>query len=273
MSAADRHTAAAFRQLHAPGKLLILPNAWDAGSARVIEEAGAAAIATTSSGLGWAHGYPDGNALPPAILAAAVAEIARAVGVPISVDVEGGYSDEPAAVGEVVAAVVGAGAVGINIEDGSAPPALLQAKIEAAKSAAARAGVDVFVNARIDVYLKRQAPPEQALATVLERARLYRAAGADGIFVPALVDLADAGRIVAAIEPLPLNLLAWGGLPPAAALRTAGVRRLSAGGAIATASLGLARRLAASFLADGRSDALLGAGLDHASMQALLAAR
>ena len=121
-----------FHRLHQGNTPLVLANAWDAGSARLIESCGAVAIATTSAGLAWSRGYPDGDAIPPRDLAAAVADIARVLSVPLTVDVEGGYASDPAQVRENVAAVVGAGAVGINIEDGQASVDLLCAKIGAA---------------------------------------------------------------------------------------------------------------------------------------------
>src|SRR5262245_11060736 len=121
-------TAAAFRRLHQGPGILILANCWDAGSARLVGSLGARAIATTSAGVAWAHGYPDGDALPLDRLVTTVAAIVRVLEVPLTVDIEGGYSDDPGAVGEAVAAVVGAGAVGINLEDGGSPPELLAAK-------------------------------------------------------------------------------------------------------------------------------------------------
>jgi 2-methylisocitrate lyase-like PEP mutase family enzyme len=263
--------ATTFRELHAPGGLLILPNAWDAASARLVEDCGAAAIATTSAGLAWARGYPDGNALPPSVLAAAVAEITRVVRIPVSADVEGGYAHEPAAVAEVVAAVIDAGAVGINLEDGAEPPDLLCAKIAAARNAAARAGVDLFVNARIDVYLRRLVAAERAVEETVARAARYRAAGCDGVFAPFLTAGADARSVVAAVAPLPVNLLAAPGLAPAAELQTWGVRRLSAGSAIAAAALGLTQNLTKGFLEYGRSEALFGASIEYGKMNALLA--
>ena len=260
-----------FRRLHAPDQLLILPNAWDAASARVVEACGARAVATTSAGLAWAHGRPDGNALAPDVLAAAVAEIVRAVRVPVSVDVEAGYSDEPAAVALVVAAVIDAGAVGINLEDGGGTPELLCAKIEAVRTAARRAGVDLFVNARTDVFLRGLVPAERAVETTVERGRRYLAAGADGLFVPYLQAADDARRIAHAIEPASLNLMAVPGLPGASELRTWGVRRLSAGSALASAALGLVRRLGETFLREGRSAPLFEAPLPYGEMNGLLA--
>jgi 2-methylisocitrate lyase-like PEP mutase family enzyme len=185
MTSQENPAAERFRRLHSEG-LLVLPNAWDAGSARLIESLGAKAIATTSAGVAWSHGYPDGDTLPLPLLRATVADIARAVRVPVSTDVEGGYSNDPAAVGETVAAVIEAGAVGINIEDGSGATDLLCAKIERAKNAAERLGVDLFVNARTDVYLRGLAAKERRVEETLARAERYRSAGADGIFVPGL---------------------------------------------------------------------------------------
>ena len=150
-------SARAFRALHQSG-LLILPNAWDAGSARIIEEAGAKAIATSSAAVAWAHGYPDGEALPADALVATVREIARAVDVPVSADVEGGYAADAAAAGAFAARVVEAGAVGVNLEDGTGAPDLLATKIERMKDAAARAGVDLWVNARVDGFDRRREP-------------------------------------------------------------------------------------------------------------------
>jgi 2-methylisocitrate lyase-like PEP mutase family enzyme len=245
--------AATFRALHAPGALLVLPNAWDAGSARAVEEAGAPAIATTSAGLAWAHGWPDGGALPPAVVAAAVAEIVRVVRVPVSADVEDGYADAA----DTVARVLDAGAVGVNLEDGTASPDVLCAKIAAVKAAAARGGHDLFVNARIDVVLRRLAEGAAAVDEVARRVARYRDAGADGVFVPALIDGDAIRTIVAAASPLPLNVLAVPGLPEVATLRALGVRRLSAGAGVARAALATAHRMAAAFLAAGRAEDLL----------------
>jgi 2-methylisocitrate lyase-like PEP mutase family enzyme len=260
--------ATAFRQLHQPGQPLLLPNAWDAGSARLIESCGAAAIATTSAGLAWSRGYPDGDVVPPRVLAAAVADIARVLAVPLTVDIEGGYSADPRAVGDTVAAVVDAGGVGINIEDGGGSPDLLCAKIAAAKTAAARAGIDLFVNARTDVYLRALVPAERALAETVERAGRYREAGCDGVFVPALVDPDTIRSLVAAIA-LPLNVMVRPNLPPVAELRKLGVARVSAGSAIAQAAYGIARRGATQFLGEGRYDAMFETTAAYADMNAL----
>lgn len=271
MTSQSVDAAARFRALNGEG-LLILPNAWDASTARLVESLGAKAIATTSAGVAWSHGYADGDVLPVSRLAATVAEIASAVAVPVSADVEGGYSSDPAAVGEAVAAVVGAGAVGINLEDGTREPDLLGAKIERAKEAGARQGVDLFVNARTDVYLKNLAPAERRLEETLARASRYRAAGADGIFVPGLTD-AGAIREIASAVGLPLNVLARPGLPPASELEALGVRRLSAGSWLASAALATVASRAAAFLREGASDPLTAGAMPYADVNALFAER
>lgn len=247
-----------FRSLHAGPEVLVLPNCWDAGSARLIEHLGARALATTSAGVAWAHGYPDGNLLPVANLLATVRSIARVLSVPLTIDIEGGYSDDPATVADTATAVIEAGAVGINIEDGGGAPELLAAKIARIKQAAAKAGVDLFVNARTDVYLRGLAPPPQRVAETLARAQRYRDAGADGLFVPGLVTAEDL-RAVSASAGLPLNVMAWTGLPSVTALSELGVRRLSAGSALAQGAWGHVARGATELLRAGRSEPQEGA--------------
>jgi len=261
-------TAAArlFRRLHGEG-LLVLANAWDAGSARLIEGLGAKALATTSAGVAWSHGYADGHHLPVSLLVATVEEIARVVRIPITADVEGGYSSDPAAVGDAVARVIGAGAVGINLEDGTAEPDLLRAKIEKAKEAGARAGVDLFVNARTDVYLRELVAPDRRVGETLAREERYRAAGADGIFVPGVTDATEIRTIASAVR-LPLNVLARPGLPPAAELEALGVRRLSTGSGVASAVYGRIASVAGAFLEAGASGPLAEGAMPYAEINA-----
>lgn len=242
--------AAQFHRLHHDG-LLVLANAWDAGSARLIESLGAPAIATTSAAVCWAHGYPDGgDFLPVDLLVSTVKSIARVVRVPLTVDVEGGYSDDPAKVAETIARVIDAGGVGVNLEDGGGAPDLLAAKIEQAKAAGARLGVDLFVNARTDVYLRGLVTPDRAVEETLARGERYRAAGADGLFVPGIADDAEIRAVVAGVA-LPLNVMARPGVGDAAALRALGVRRLSAGASIGLGALAHVAALATAFLRTG----------------------
>jgi 2-methylisocitrate lyase-like PEP mutase family enzyme len=245
-----------FRALHAPGNFLRLTNAWDVASARLAEDCGAKAVATSSAAVAWAHGYPDGEKLPKDVHITFVREIVRVVQVPISADIEGGYSDDPDEAAAFVIALAHAGAVGINLEDGHDRPPLLVAKIHAIRKAVEKAGVDVYVNARTDVYLKSLVPEERALDETLARGRLYRDAGADGLFVPALVDT-DAMRKIADAIALPLNVLTRKDLPAVDVLRNAGARRLSSGGGIARAAYAAGWRAAAEILDHGRYDTML----------------
>jgi len=250
---ANAAAAKAFHALHQGAAPLVLANCWDAGSARLIESLGAKAVATTSAGFAWSLGYPDGDAVPVGVLAKAVGAVARVVKVPVSVDMEGGYSKDPALVGNAAARVVDAGAVGINIEDGSDKPEALVAKIAAIRQSTAKLGVDLFINARTDVYLRGLAPPETRVETVLARARQYIAAGASGIFVPGLTDAAAIKQIASAVDR-PLNVMASKGLPPLADLAKLGVKRLSAGAAMSMVLWAHAAQLAGAFLKEGRSD-------------------
>lgn len=241
------------RELHQGPEVLVLPNAWDAGSARVIEIAGAKAIATSSAAVAWAHGYPDGEALPFDMIVGTVREMARVISVPLSADIETAYGFDADAAAESVARVMDAGALGVNIEDGTDSADLLCAKIEKIK---ARVGAKVWVNARTDVYLRKLAEGEAAYEETVARARRYRDAGADSIFVPMAADDALLVRLVRAIDA-PLNVLAWQGLPPVSRLKEIGVRRLSAGTGVARMSLNRTYTLARSFLGEGRSEPLV----------------
>ena len=257
-----------FHELHAGPRVLMLANCWDAGSARLLESLGASAIATTSAGLAWSLGYGDIDDLPIKALVPAVAAIARVIDVPLSVDMVGGYADDPAHVGENVAAVVAAGAVGINLEDGAASADHTARKIEAARSAADRAGVRLYINARTDVYLRGLVADPERVAESIARGRRYRDAGASGFFVPKVVEENAIAEIAQAVD-LPLNVLAWTGLPPASRLAELGVRRLSAGSGIALSALARARDVANRFLGEGRSEALATDTMPYAEMNSL----
>lgn len=245
--------AALFHDLHAD--FLILPNAWDAASARVIQDAGAKAIATSSAAVAWSQGFADGHHFPPARLAAIVSDIARVVSAPITCDAEGGYSDDPGEAADHVAAFIDAGAVGINLEDGRAPHELHLRKIEAIRNRAERMGVNLFINARTDVYLKQLAPAEQAVEEILRRAEGIRNAGASGLFAPAIVKPEEI-KAIAQGAGLPLNVMARPGLADAAALKELGVRRLSAATATFNAAMASLHEAAAAFLGAGDSEAL-----------------
>ncbi|HKE37155.1 MAG TPA: isocitrate lyase/phosphoenolpyruvate mutase family protein [Candidatus Baltobacteraceae bacterium] len=249
--------AAAFRALHHGNDVLLLPNAWDAASAAVFRGLGARAIATTSAGLAWACGYADGDVLPRENLLFAVREIKRVVGdLPLSIDIEGGYSDDPAAVADLAEQLVELGVAGVNLEDGGRASSELAAKIEAIVHRCRKNGTDLFVNARCDVYLRDLASGEAAVTETVARGRAYAQAGAGGLFVPGLSE-PDAMRAIARDVDVPLAIFAVEGLPPARELFALGVRRLSAGEALAGLAYGAAREAAQAFLRDGNSAAVL----------------
>jgi 2-methylisocitrate lyase-like PEP mutase family enzyme len=249
--------AATFKTLHSGPEILVLPNAWDAASAALMADAGAKAVATSSAAVAWAHGYADGDVLPRTALLATISEIARVIAVPLTADIEGGYTDDLGELAEVIKAVAGAGAVGINLEDGTRPSDLHARKIEAARKAAG----DLFINARIDIYL-RGGSGDEALAETLKRAEQYRAAGADGIFVPGPADEGLIATLAKEIA-LPLNVMGRGGVAPAAKLQELGVRRLSSATAPFRAAYAATARAIADYMASGDSSALadLGKGL------------
>ncbi len=245
--------AAQFHALHRD--LLILPNAWDAGSARVIQEAGATAIATSSAACAWAHGFADGHHFPPEKLVTILEEIARVVSVPITCDAEAGYADTPEGAAENVRKFIGAGAVGINLEDGKQPHELHLRKIEAIRAAAEQAGVNLFINARTDVILKQLVPAEQAIEETLKRAAAIKSAGASGLFVPGIASVQDITAVVRGTD-LPLNVMGRPGAPNAATLRELGVKRLSAATGMFNVAIAALTEAATDFLATGDSEAL-----------------
>lgn len=260
---------AQFEKLHGPGKCLVLPNGWDAASARLIEDCGAPAIATSSAALSWAHGFADGENIPPHVQLAAIAEIARVISVPLSVDAEAGLDATPEGVADFVTRLIEAGASGINLEDGKAPPELLATKIRAIKTAAQRKGQTIFINARADTYLRKLVPPEALLEETIRRGQTYEAAGADGFFVPGLLDETQI-RAIASTIPLPLNILALPGLPPLATLKSAGVRRVSAGSGPARAALAALKTVAHQMLDEGRFETMFEAAEGLPNLNTLL---
>ncbi|MEW1825212.1 isocitrate lyase/phosphoenolpyruvate mutase family protein [Streptomyces sp. NPDC088196] len=267
-----RDRALAFRALHVPGRPLILPNAWDAASARIVEDAGASAVATTSAGLAWALGVADGDRLDRERALEAVARITASVAVPVSADIESGFAKDPAGVADTVRAVLAAGAVGVNIEDalyggeGVLRPIAEQAeRIAAARAAADAEGVPLFVNARIDTFLRGAG----GVDATLERAAAFRAAGADGIFVPGAVEPGTVKELADGIEA-PLNVLVGPGAPPVAELAVLGVARVSAGSGIALAAYAVVRRAARELLDTGTYGAQTG-GLGYGELNSLLA--
>ncbi|HEV2782367.1 MAG TPA: isocitrate lyase/phosphoenolpyruvate mutase family protein [Actinophytocola sp.] len=271
----QRDKAELFGGLHRSGRVLILPNAWDVASARIVEEAGAAAVATTSAGVAWSLGAPDGGKLGRDAAVAAITRIADAVRVPVTADIEGGYAVEPDEVAESIRLVWAAGAVGVNLEDGahdSGPAPLLPAAAHAERVAAAKqAAPHLFVNARIDTYLRGVGDPADRLADVLARAAAYLAAGADGIFVPGVRDESTIATLVREIDA-PLNVLAGAGSLPVPTLADLGVARVSVGGSLTEVAYAAARRCAEELLTSGTYRLMDGA-MTYPELNALVGPR
>jgi 2-methylisocitrate lyase-like PEP mutase family enzyme len=235
MTIAQPNEAHLFRSLHTPSAPLALANAWDVASARVIEASGAHAIATTSAGVAWSLGSPDGDVLNRDRALRLIARIVAAVSVPVTADIEGGYGKDAADVAETVDGVLAAGAVGVNIEDGTRPPTELVTRLAAARVAAERAGADLFLNARIDTFLLGLGDPGTRLKETLARAQMYVDAGADGVFVPGVTDSATVATLARDIS-VPLNVMAGLGAPSVAELGALGVARVSLGSGVAQAA-------------------------------------
>ncbi len=265
-----------FRSLHVAGRPLLLSNAWDAASARIVEAAGASAIATTSAGVAWSLGAPDGDRLDRRLALDVVARVADAVDVPVSADIEAGYADDTDGVAQTVRAVLDARAVGVNLEDahhgGPTPLRPLQeqaARISAARRAADESGIPLFINARIDTYLRSVGEPAVRLDETLARAAAYVEAGADGVFVPGLTDLSTIATLVEKAA-VPVNVLAGPGAPDVAALAEQGVARISLGSSVAEAAYAVARWAALELLDSGTYTTLTNA-LDYSEVNELLA--
>lgn len=263
----DQKTKAqAFRGLHDGPDVLVLPNAWDAASAAIMADAGAKAVATSSAAVAWSLGFADGDVAPISAVCAVIAAAVKAVDVPVTADIEGGFTDDLDELAANIQAVIAAGAVGINLEDGTRSPDLHARKIETVRRTADASGVPLFINARTDIYLKGLAQGDDALKQVLARAEQYRAAGADGIFVPGPADPTLIRTLASEIK-LPLNVMGWIGVPKAADLAPLGVRRLStATNPFRVAYAALAKSMA-QLMADGDPDALAKAGEGFPNLQ------
>jgi 2-methylisocitrate lyase-like PEP mutase family enzyme len=257
--------AGAFRSMHRGPKILLLPNAWDVASARVFQEAGIGAIATTSAGIAFSLGHPDGEKISREEMLVVVARIAAAVKVPVSADVEAGYGNRPEDAATTARGVIEAGAVGMNLEDRTngarrslTDLALQLEKIAAVRETAAAMGVPIVLNARTDVYLLEVGPAERRYDEALRRLAAFRDAGADCLFAPGVRDQETIGRLVRELR-YPANILAGPGSPTIAELEKLGVARVSLGSGAMRAALGLARRIAEELKSTGTYHGLEGA--------------
>jgi 2-methylisocitrate lyase-like PEP mutase family enzyme len=251
--------------MHSGKETLLLPNIWDVASARIIEEAGFSAIATTSAGIAFSLGYPDGQKISREEMLAAVARIARSVRVPVTADVEAGYGNTAEDAARTAQGVIEAGAVGLNLEDAASDPGtplvelpLQLEKIRAVREVADRLKVPLVLNARTDVYLLQVGDPATRYDEAVRRLRAFRDAGADCVFLPGMRDAATIRRLVSDLQ-CPVNILAGPGSPSVPELQKLGVARVSLGSGPMRATLGLLRRLAEELRKAGTYSALDGA--------------
>jgi 2-methylisocitrate lyase-like PEP mutase family enzyme len=264
-----------FLERHRGPGALVLPNAWDVASARIFEEAGFPAIATTSAGVAFSLGYPDGQKIPREEMIARIGRIVRAVKVPVTGDVEAGYGVSATDVARTTRELIQAGAVGMNLEDRSGNPAdplfdlsLAVERIKAARETAANWKVPIVVNARTDVYLLPGAQAATGYYEAHRRLTAYRDAGADCVFAPGLKDPETIGRLVRDLQ-CPVNILAVSGTPSVPELEKLGVARVSLGSGPMRATLRLLQRIAEELKSTGTYSALEGA-VPHAEMNRIM---
>jgi len=261
--------AALLRQLHRGPSILRLCNVWDGASARIVEEAGFPAVATSSAGVAFSLGYPDVEAIPAAEMLANVGRIAHVVAVPVTADLEAGYEDiERTAVG-----LVEAGAVGLNLEDfqhGKLVDLAAQIeKIHTLRRVGERLGVPIVINARTDIYLAQLGDAATRFERSVERLLAYRDAGADCLFVPGVYDQETIAALVRALQ-FPLNILAGGGAPTVERLQQLGVARVSLGSGPMRATMGLMRQIAEEFRDSGTYNRMLEAPVTYPDANELM---
>jgi 2-methylisocitrate lyase-like PEP mutase family enzyme len=266
-----------FRKLHQGPRILVLPNVWDVASARILEEAGYQAIATSSAAIAFSLGHPDGQRISRDEMLDAVARIARGVRVPVSADMESGYGSTVKDMVETAKAVIAAGAIGMNLEDVTGDDEssyvdlpLQVEKIRAIKETAASAGVPIVLNARTDIYLMPIGEEATRFEQTVERLRAYRKAGADCVFAPGVSDRDTITRLVKAVGA-PLNILISAGCPSLAELEKIGVARVSGGSAVMRATLGLVRRIGKELKEAGTYDSLFAGAIPFADLNRMMA--
>jgi 2-methylisocitrate lyase-like PEP mutase family enzyme len=269
--------AEAFRALHRGGRLLLLPNAWDALSARIFVEAGFAAIATTSGGVAWALGYRDGEEAPWDEVVAQTRRIARVVPGPVTADIEEGFADSLEALARSIGDIIEAGAVGVNLEDGvhkgPGPIRPLEdavARLKAAREAARKAGVPIVINARTDLYLRNIGEEGERFEEAVRRGKAYLAAGADCFYPIGLRDPSTMARLVEALGRAPININVRAGSPSVSELEALGVARASTATAVTLVTIDAIRQLALGLRESGRFDAL-SPSITHVAAQQMFA--
>jgi len=267
----QKEMAISFLARHRGPHVLLLPNAWDAWSARLFVGAGFDALATTSGGVAWALGYPDGERAPWTEVVAATARIVRAAQVPVTADIEGGYGATPSEVGAHVAEIIRAGVIGVNLEDGLHGPLRsiedAAARLRAAREAAREEGVPIVLNARCDIFHLQHGEESTRFAATVERCKAYLAAGADCVYPFGLRDPATIAEFVKAVGA-PVNITGRVGMPDAAAFERMGVARITIASAPTLVAMSAIQKLAADLRVTGSFEALT-ATLRHPDAQKL----
>ena len=258
----QKQLSESFRQAHRPPPLLLLPNAWDAMSARQFEAAGFGAVATTSGGVAWDLGFPDGEKAPWHEVVAATARIVRAVRVPVTADIEAGYGETPDQVGKQVTEILQTGAVGFNIEDGTPSPDKpvrtiedASARIRAARAAATTLGITAIINARVDLYIKNVGDPASRFEETVRRGKAYLAAGADCIYPFGLADMEIIARLLKALDGAPINIVARPDTRMAE-LEQIGISRVSIASGATLAVMSIIKQIGEELYASRRFDML-----------------
>lgn len=258
-----------FRRLHSGPEILVLPNAWDAISARIVEAEGFPAIATSSAGVAGVLGYPDGQRIPRAEMLFLIRKIVETVSAPVTADVEAGYEDPV----QTALDVIESGAIGMNLEDMVGheliPLAQQLETIRKVIAAAKATGVPLVLNARTDIFLANHGDETTRLDRAVERLNAFHEAGADCLFAPGVTDAETIGRLTSALKG-PLNILAGVGMPTIPELKRLGVRRLSTGSGTSRVALGALRRFARQIRDEGTLTPLATEAVPYAEVQKLL---
>lgn len=268
--------AEAFRRMHDRSRILVLPNAWDGASARIFEDAGFSAVATTSAGVSYTAGYPDGEAIPRDDMVTIVRWIAHAVRIPVTADIESGFGRGPNDVEETVRKVIEAGAIGVNLEDGvhgaerqlyDLPLAV--ERIRAARAAAAASGVPIVINARTDVYLLGVGDKASRFEHAVRRLNAYREAGADCLYPIGYLDEQTIAALVKEVDG-PINVIGLPGIPAVAELHRLGVARVSTASGPARVAMTATRKLAAELASQGSFEVFGGDTMTHQAANDLI---
>lgn len=267
-----------FRSLHQAGRILVLPNIWDPIGALLVRQAGFPAVATASAAYAWSNGLDDGERVAFDRCVGLVQDITAAVTLPVSVDMESGYADTPEGVAVNVTRILRAGAVGCNLEDSHPTDGSMRStetqceRIRAAREAARRAGVPLFINARIDVCAHDSAHQKDRQAEMIDRGLAYREAGADGLY-PIMVDDLEVLGAIATTTGLPVNVYAQASLPPIASIEAAGIARLSLGPGLLRAALTAMRDAVREIREEGSLRAVTAGAMSSDEVRRLIASR